>query len=156
MRLAWTIGLAVVIGFRNSASLMANEPEGGEGRQVGRGPGLSICLLFCIFCATINLSFITFNNSRPVSVQSCVGVMVLGVWCQKLQVKITFFYNRAVKHEARGPESVRQKLQSDPLNRRLENVKKDVNSKIFTMFLSFTYFPLPPWLVVLHHTKLNK
>lgn len=58
-------------------------------------------------------------------------------------MKITFFYNRAVKHKARGPESVRQKLQSDPLNRRLENVKKDVNSKIFTVF-KFDVFSTSP------------
>lgn len=49
---------------------MTNEPEGSGGSGLGGrvqggvglgggGGALSICLLFCTFCATINLSFIT-------------------------------------------------------------------------------------------------
>lgn len=65
MRLAWTIGLAVVIGFRNSASLMANEPEGGT--PSGEGAG-AVHLLVILYILCNNKLVIYYIQQQP----SCV------------------------------------------------------------------------------------
>lgn len=68
MRLAWTIGLAVVIGFRNSASLWRmNQGEGRDAEVVGAGVG-AVHLLVILYILCNNKLVIYYIQTLTLSV----------------------------------------------------------------------------------------